>query len=206
MDPKAQAPCCCGTSASSPSPPPEPSQPCCCCSAEPRRGFCAQLTAIVIGAILFVPALVSGIITFLNPLRSKSQAGLMVRMTTLDGIPADGTPQKFPVVADRQDAWTRYAAEPVGAVYLRRTGEKKVEALQVICPHAGCFIALDPASKQFYCPCHTAKFDISGKRSISPCDSPRDMDQLEVEIRNGTEVWVKFEKYRTGTPQKIVEA
>ncbi len=30
--------------------------------------------------------------------------------------------------------------------------------------------------------------------------SPRDLDSLEVEIRNGAEVWVRFEKFRTGTP------
>ena len=41
--------------------------------------------------------------------------------------------------------------------------------------------------------------------SIEKSISPRDLDALEVEIRDGTEVWVKFEKFQDGTAQKIVK-
>jgi menaquinol-cytochrome c reductase iron-sulfur subunit len=33
--------------------------------------------------------------------------------------------------------------------------------------------------------------------------SPRGLDDLVVEIRNGTEVWVKFQNFRAGTHDKI---
>jgi len=85
-----------------------------------------------------VPATV-GVVTFLNPLRQKSQSGQFMRLASLDVLPDDGTPRKVPVIADRTDAWNTYPAEPIGAVFLRRTGAK-VTALQVICPHAGCSI------------------------------------------------------------------
>ena len=85
------------------------------------------------------------------------------------------------MVADHQDAWTHYPKEPVGAVFLRRTGPSAVQALQVVCPHAGCFVAYDPQKKSYFCPCHSASFDGDGKRNGSDCPSPRDMDTLEVE-------------------------
>ena len=81
-------------------------------------------------------------------------------------LPDDGTPRKVPVIADRTDAWNTYPAEPIGAVFLRRTGGK-VTALQVICPHAGCSINFEgsAAAGKFFCPCHAASFDLAGKRT-----------------------------------------
>jgi menaquinol-cytochrome c reductase iron-sulfur subunit len=62
----------------------------------------------------------------------------------------------------------------------------------------------------FYCPCHAAYFDIEGGRAVGPteqpCMSPRNLDTLDVEIRDGKDVWVKFEKFQTGTPDKIVKS
>ena len=129
-----------------------------------------------------------------------------MRLALLDALPEDGTPRKVPVIADRTDAWNRYPAEPIGAVFLRRTGSK-VSAYQVICPHAGCSINFEgSASKgRFFCPCHAASFDLAGKRTDQPSPSPRNMDAIEVEIRNKNEVWVKFETFRIGTPEKVAQ-
>ena len=49
----------------------------------------------------------------------------------------------------------------------------------------------------FACPCHGAKFELDGKRFPGPSESPRAMDALQVELRDG-EVWVKFERFATG--------
>jgi len=171
-----------------------------------RRGFLGNATAVLLGALgLAVPA-VAGIVTALNPLRQKSQAGQSIRLATLDVLPEDGTPRKFPVVADRTDAWNRFPNEPVGAVFLRRTGAKQVEAIHVVCPHAGCFVDYVAKEDEFLCPCHMAHFDLTGKRKDENSPSPRDLDTLEVEIRGDSEVWVKFQNFRTGTPDKVVEA
>ena len=59
---------------------------------------------------------------------------------------------------------------------------------------------------KFFCPCHSASFGLGGERLAKTSPSPRDMDLLETEIRNNTEVWVKFQKFQTGTPKKIAEA
>jgi menaquinol-cytochrome c reductase iron-sulfur subunit len=103
------------------------------------------------------------------------------------------------VVSDRTDAWTRYEATPVGAVFLRKEGER-VQALNVVCPHAGCSVNLAPDGTHFTCPCHRSRFALDGAREAGP--SPRDLDTLDVEVRDG-QVWVRFQDFRPGTEEKI---
>ncbi len=172
-----------------------------------RRGFLAKMTAVIAGAVALITPAAVGIVAFLNPLRQKGRLGKLIRVTSLDALPHDGTPQKFPVVADRADAWYLFPSEHIGAVYLRRTGKDRVEALQVVCPHAGCVIMLEEAAdgKKFFCPCHAASFDLAGKRLAQNSPCPRDMDSLDTEIRNDNEVWVKFQNFTPGIATKIAQ-
>ncbi|MEN6496538.1 MAG: Rieske 2Fe-2S domain-containing protein [Thermoguttaceae bacterium] len=192
-------------------------QECCCCgdsgskaTAPRRRGFLAGAVALVTGGVACAVPAFAGLVSFLNPLRQKAQAGQFLRLASLETLPDDGTPRKFPVILDRTDAWNRFPNEPVGAVFLRRVPSKDkkvtVEAIHVVCPHAGCFIVYDATKNNFACPCHNGSFDLGGKRLDASSPSPRDLDTLEVELRNGTEVWVKFQNFRTGIPQKVAEA
>lgn len=194
---------------------PEQNPVCCCCSAgngnndcEHRRGF----IAVVLALIAMATPLLIGLIAWLNPMRQKGQAGRFFRIATTDALPEDGTPRKFPVIADRKDAWTIFPNEPIGSVFLSRVGSKSgkpedLQALCVICPHAGCFIGYDEKSNNFLCPCHTAYFDLCGKRTDAKSQSPRDMDALdEIEIRNGNEIWVKFQNFRTGSSAKVAKS
>ncbi len=191
---------------------PSHQSPSCCCSAEKpagnRRGFFARAAALLLAAGSLLVPVITGIIAFLNPLRQKSQAGERMRLTSLAVLPEDGTPRKFPVIADRTDAWTRFPNEPIGAVYLRRMGEDHVQALQVVCPHAGCSVQYETSANggKFFCPCHAASFDLDGKRLDETSPSPRDLDTLEVAIENGTEVWVKFQSFETGIAKKVAKA
>jgi menaquinol-cytochrome c reductase iron-sulfur subunit len=175
----------------------------CTCSHN-RRGF---LALVLGGAAYAVPA-VTALVAFLNPWRRQgeenSQSGEFIRVAPLADLKVDGPPQKFPVVAKRTDAWTS-AAEPVGAVFLRRVGPDQVVAMQVECPHAGCPLKFNKAKSIFTCTCHTAQFAEDGQR-LDPKTSmsPRDMDALDVKIE-GPHVCVKFEKFCTATPEKIVK-
>ena len=184
-------------------------------AAEPRRGFLIRATAWATAGLAFLAPVGAGIAALLNPLFPKrsgdsaAEEAPGIRLTTLDALPADGTPRKFPVITERVDAWMR-SVEPVGAVYLRKTGPAEVQALQVVCPHAGCSVeyrALGEASTKsakegYVCPCHKAIFDVEGKRLQADSQSPRDMDALAVEVRDG-EVWVQFQNFETGTPDQV---
>src|SRR5687767_12294884 len=105
-----------------------------------RRGFLKRLAAGVIGGLVAVVPLLSGLAVLFDPLRRKSARASAIHVASLGAIPEDGTPRKFSVLASRVDAWNKSPHTPIGAVYLRRTGPKSVKAFNVVCPHAGCFV------------------------------------------------------------------
>jgi Rieske Fe-S protein len=168
-----------------------------------RRGFLQRLAAAVIGAVLGLVPLAAGLAVWLDPLRRKAAAGAAIRVASLEAVPADGVPRKFPVVASRTDAWNRFPRVPIGAVYLRRTGPKQVEAFNVVCPHAGCFVDYLQDKKQFLCPCHNSTFAVDGRIDDPSSPSPRGLDSLEVQIRGGKEIWVRFQNFHPGQKEKV---
>lgn len=172
--------------------------------AQQRRHFFKQVIAATLGGLLALPALIGGVLTLLHPLKRRGAAGGgFVRVTSLTALPADGVPRRFPVFADATDAWTRSPNVRVGAVYLRRTAEKQIESLNVVCPHAGCFVNYTAEQNRFNCPCHNSHFGLDGAITDPYSPSPRAMDTLEVELRNETEVWVRFRNFRAGVHDKI---
>lgn len=170
-----------------------------------RRSFLEKALAAVIGLIVGVFPLASGLLVFLDPvLRKKSAAGdkaeakPFLRVASLSTL-EEGKPAQVPVIADLVDAWNREVNQPVGAVYLIKKGDK-VTAFNAICPHAGCFVGYAAERNCFQCPCHTSSFQLDGER-IQPSPSPRSMDPLEVEVRDG-DVWVQFVNYYPGKEER----
>ncbi len=183
--------------ASSPSPP-----------HAPRRNVLVAALAAIVGMIVGLFPVGAGMLVFLDPILKRKKAGAetgkpRLRVASLDAVPEDGTPVQVPVIADLTDAWVREPNQPVGAVYLRRNGDK-IECLNAICPHAGCFVAYAAERKVFQCPCHNSSFDLVGKRLSEKSPSPRDMDTLQVDpdkLASG-EVWVEYVNYYPGKPDK----
>lgn len=177
-------------------------------SAASRRSF----IAIVTGGLAMLAPIGAGILSFLSPLFRKASSP-EVRVALLDQVPDDGKPYFFPVVTDRQDAWTQYKAQKVGAVYLiREPGAETPIAFTAKCPHAGCSIGYSAEEEKFKCPCHTSAFKLDGSRARGDEEvAPRDMDPLEVklnsiEVADGesvTEVLVTFVDYQTGHSEPI---
>ena len=168
-----------------------------------RRGFLKKTCAIIIGAVAGIIPTVAGLAVFLDPLRRKTEAGNAILIASLQSLPEDGVPRKFAAIASHTDAWNRMPQMPIGAVYLRRTGEKTVRAFNVVCPHLGCFVDYVPARNAYLCPCHNSTFGVDGKIGDPKSPSERGLDELEVEIRNGSEIWVKFQNFRAGGAKKI---
>ena len=163
-----------------------------------RRGFFKKFCASLLGAVLGFAPVAAGLRVWLDPLHRRGAAGNLVRVTSLDALPADGVPRKFPVLADRTDAWNKFQNVPVGAVYLRRTTTGKLEALNVVCPHAGCFVDFNAERGKYLCPCHNSLFALDGKLADASSPAARGLDSLEVELRNEREVWVKFQNFEAG--------
>ena len=191
-----------------------------------RRNLLVSFLALAVGAVISLFPFAAGMFVFLDPVIKKrsaakgaqEEAGFR-RICSLDAVPADGSPVKVALVADRVDAWTVDPNQPIGAVYLRRvnagkpgkSGAKgfKVQAFNAICPHAGCFVAWLPDHKVYLCPCHNSAFMPDGEKTkfqgkTNP--SPRPLDELPVELRNSGEVWVQFQNFYPGLHEKQPKA
>lgn len=170
-----------------------------------RRGFMTHFLAAAIGGLVGAVPMVSGLLFFLDPLIRKKKGsggdGFLRLPVSLDGLEINGEPQLVKIIMDKVDAWNTYLKQPVGAVYLRRTDKDKVVVFNQRCPHLGCAVDYKPAEKVYYCPCHTSAFDLGGEKLNDI--PPRPLDALEVEVRNNSEVWVKFQNFRATTPEKI---
>jgi Rieske Fe-S protein len=176
-------------------------KPCC---APNRRDFLKKLAANVLGAVITIVPFAAGLAVWLDPVRRKSKAGgQLVRVASLSALPEDGLPRKFPVRASHVDAWNRSPETAIGAVYLRREKGGQPRAFNVVCPHAGCFVDFNAARGSYLCPCHNSTFALDGKINDSKSPAPRGLDELEVEVRNESEVWVKFQNYRAGVKERI---
>ena len=174
------------------------------CECPGRRGFLKKLAANIIAGVITLVPIAAGLAVWLDPIRRKTKTGgQLVRVGTLSALPDDGVPRKFTVLASRVDAWNKSPETAVGAVYLRRTQGEKPRAFNVVCPHAGCFVDFLEAKNSYLCPCHNSTFGLDGKINDPKSPSPRGLDELEVEIRNNSEVWVKFQNYRAGVSTKV---
>lgn len=169
-----------------------------------RRNFLAGFFAAVFAAAALAVPVVSALAAFFNPWRQKGASGKWVRAASLAALP-EGQPQRCPIVADRADAWNSFPAEAIGAVFLCRGKDNQVLALQSICPHNGGCVSFDAAKNCYWCPSHGALFDLQGRRLGENSISPRNLDSLEVEVRDGGEVWVKYETFRDGIAERIVK-
>jgi menaquinol-cytochrome c reductase iron-sulfur subunit len=100
--------------------------------------------------------------------------------------------QRMDVVAPViRDAWVSAQNVVLGAAWLRK--REKVEALSAVCPHLGCAVGWQAATKSFLCPCHDSTFGESGEmRGAGP--AKRGLDPLPIEVRDGRLrlTWVRY--------------
>ena len=160
---------------------------------------------IALGSVAALVLAVPGVAYLLDPLRRKSKQGDFAPLARLSELQV-GVPKVVSVIEERQDAWVRYPKEPVGSVWLIRQPERSKApaiAFTTTCPHLGCAINLSADGKSFYCPCHTSRFDFSGKRLNDI--PPRAMDSLEVKLSTDGDPWilVKYQRFRSQTAEKI---
>ena len=169
-----------------------------------RRQFLEKTVSIVLGGAMVSVPVGAGVATLLAPLSSDKGGRLKVRLASIEDLPSDGTPKLYQVVAERKDAWTKYASKPIGSVFLRRIDDSKVVAFNSSCPHAGCSVDINPDGSAFFCPCHASSFDFDGGTQGKSV-SPRGLDELEVDsdLLDKGEIWVTFVKFKAGVADKV---
>ncbi len=177
-----------------------PEQP----ASPPRRSFVKKVAAAVLGGLITVVPGLAGLMVIFDPLKRKSAGNQgEILVARLSALPADGVPRRFSVIMDRVDAWNTYKNVPVGGVFLRRTADNKVTALNAACPHAGCSVRFSGGDKGFVCPCHDSSFSEDGAIANDRSPSPRGLDSLTAEVRNENEIWVKFQNFQPGHKEKV---
>jgi len=169
--------------------------------ADGRRDFLAKAGSVCAGCALVGVPVAASVAVALDPLRKGTADADFVQITSLDSLPADGTPQKFTVKADHQDAWSRFPNRVIGAVYLRRLEGDKLQAFNVVCPHLGCAVEFREEPRDYFCPCHNSSFDLAAGTQEASSPSARGLDELETEVRGG-EVWVRFQNFVMGIKEK----
>lgn len=188
----------------------------------PRRGFLAGAASLLIGGICGGFSFLVGLFVMADPLSRKAKTPKFyekpqgefgegyVRVASMDAIPADGVPRRFPVIDDLHDAWNFVPATPIGSIYVRRDPDSdEVSVLHTTCPHAGCSVSYrhdaDPELRTFHCPCHNSAFAVNGEKLDSAGGenpSPRNMDDLDAQVDGKGDIWVKYEDYYTGVHDK----
>lgn len=118
----------------------------------------------------------------------------------LDRFKIGGDPRRVEVVAPVvQDGWTSARDVVLGAAWIRRLDDQKLEAFSSVCPHLGCAIGYvrgaAPGAGHYLCACHDSKFDVAGARTAGPVE--RGLDPLPVEIRGGR-LRLTWMRYRLG--------
>ena len=173
-----------------------------------RRTLLRRVGALLMGALGAVLATPAAL--FLSdPLRRRRRAAkdgagatATVPVGRLADVPdldrGDRPLRQGVVVKEVRDAWSRFPEVRLGSVWLYRRGSE-VTCLSTICPHAGCSVDCDERRNLFACPCHTSTFSLDGKRREGP--SPRDMDALEVEVKDG-EVRCHYQRFRLAASGK----
>jgi menaquinol-cytochrome c reductase iron-sulfur subunit len=186
----------------------------------PRRSFFIRFLTGAISLLLGLIPTTLGLGFFLDPLIRKRTSpasvgdslgsaasaigdGFLPLAIRVSSLPADGTPVAYKVQADKIDAWNGFRGVDIGTVWLRRISDTEVLALSSICPHLGCAVDFRTAKGDFFCPCHTSSFDLSGSRTNQI--PPRAMDQLDTLLKpeTGDQIWLRYQNFRAGTATKI---
>ena len=158
----------------------------------------AGVMALLVG----IPSITAFLAPGFGKPRKKEWVKIADDVSTLDV----GTPVKVDYVEAVNDAWVE--GRTLRTVWLYTEDGAKFTAYSGVCTHLGCSFRFDREPEAthreknvFHCPCHHGIFDLKTGAVIGG-PPPRPLDTLPLEIRNG-EVWIQYQMFRTGVPQKI---
>ncbi|MEW6322174.1 MAG: Rieske (2Fe-2S) protein [Acidobacteriota bacterium] len=132
-----------------------------------RRRFLVRVVAAVHaaigGALAFVLGTAAVAPGFERRRATWIRAGAIDRLREHEPVPVT-------LRVARQDGYAQVVDRRV--VYLVRTGERTVRALESTCTHLGCRTSYDRERRLIQCPCHGGRFDAQGQVVAGPPPAP----------------------------------
>ena len=143
-----------------------------------RRNFLVRAIAAIQATMAATVAFILGSTTLAPSFSRRDETWL--RAAALETLP-ENQPVPVTLRVTRNDGYSQVVDRTV--VYLVRTGEEDVRALQSTCTHLGCRTSYDRKTKRILCPCHGGVFDVNGDVLDGPPPAP--LPTLTTRVQDG---------------------
>ena len=127
-----------------------------------RRFLVGTLTAIHAAIAGIIGVIVGGAVA--SPIFGRQQEN-WVPAGSLNGL-ADGEPTPVTLRIAREDGYREIIDRHT--IFLVKTGENDVTAIDTTCTHLGCRVSWDADAKLIKCPCHGGIYDRMGTVKSGP--------------------------------------
>lgn len=131
-----------------------------------RRRFLSRITNGILGIIGAILGVVGGGAVLSST--ARKQDDWFPASTLLDLRDNEPTPVMLSVA--RLDGFREVINRRT--IFLVKTGEAEVVAIDSTCTHLGCLVAWDPQAQLFKCPCHGGVYDRTGAVKDGPPPMP----------------------------------
>jgi len=167
-----------------------------------RRNFFKAATVGIGGAIAFLLGypLIDSVVSKGKIFVNKAYSMLGPARNIPNSFSPVKKPSKFNFTKTDRDAYIK--TEKQEAVWVVKKPDDKLTAFSPICPHLGCRYDWNQEEKLFICPCHNSVYTIEGAVVSGP--APRGLDTLPTEIKSDDMLYVLYERFELGIPQKIL--
>ena len=143
-----------------------------------RRKFLARVVKAVHTAITATVGVVAGG-AILSPVFGKREENWLTAASLLE-VP-EGRPLPVAIRVARYDGYNQVVERRT--VFLIKTGESAVTALDSTCTHLGCRVSWDMDAKVLRCPCHGGIYDMTGAVKAGPPPAP--LTRLLTRVEDG---------------------
>ena len=131
-----------------------------------RRRFLGRVTNGILGAIGGILAFIGGGAVLSSTVRRQED---WLPASSLLDLP-DNEPTPVTLTVARLDGFREVIDRRT--IFLVKTGDAEVAAIDSTCTHLGCLVAWDSQSQVFKCPCHGGIYDRSGAVKDGPPPMP----------------------------------
>jgi len=148
-----------------------------------RRSFFARIITTIQAAIGGTLGVVLGG-AVLSPMFGRRQEDWLPAANLFDLI--EHRPMPVTIRVAREDGYNQVIDRRT--VFLVRTGESEVVALDSTCTHLGCRVSWDAEAQVLRCPCHGGVYDTMGQVKAGPPPAP--LARLQTRVQ-GSQVQVQ---------------